>query len=305
MDTITGLRELALFAGAGGGILGGHLLGWTTVCAVECDPYAASVLVQRQNDNVIEPFPIWNDVCTFDGKPWKGKVDIISGGFPCQDISCAGKGAGIENGHRSGLWREFARTIREIRPQYAFVENSPLLIRRGIEVVLRDLSEMGYDVAWCVLGADDIGAPHARKRIWMLAQSRNADGDYAREKQGVSERESSTEFCGISSKGNGVGYGTLPNSASNGRNALELLPSIPRETLRQTSERKPRRASCIQGINSKWWSTEPGMGRVAYGMDNRVDRLRCIGNGQVPLCAATAVIQLKHILNTYIKKENN
>lgn len=303
MDTITGLRELALFAGAGGGILGGHLLDWTTVCAVECDPYAASVLVQRQNDNVIEPFPIWNDVCTFDGKPWRGKVDIISGGFPCQDISCAGKGAGIENGHRSGLWREFARTIREIRPQYAFVENSPLLIRRGIEIVLRDLSEMGYDVAWCVLGANDIGAPHERKRIWMLAQSRNADGDDAREEQGVSERESCAESCGISSKGNGGGYGTLSNSASNGRNALELLPKIHRETLRQTSERKPRRANCIQGINRKWWSTEPRMGRVAYGMDNRVDRLRCIGNGQVPLCAATAVVQLKHILNTYLKKE--
>lgn len=99
----------------------------------------------------------------------------------------------------------------------------------------------------------------------------------------------------------GGGYGTIPNSASNGRDALELLPSITRETLRQTSERKPRRASCIQGINSKWWSTEPGMGRVAYGMDNRVDRLRCIGNGQVPLCAATAVVQLKHILNLYRK----
>jgi DNA (cytosine-5)-methyltransferase 1 len=86
-----GLRELALFAGAGGGILGGHLLGWRTVCAVERDAYAAQVLAQRQNDGILEPFPIWSDVCTFDGRPWRGIVDVISGGFPCQDISVAGK----------------------------------------------------------------------------------------------------------------------------------------------------------------------------------------------------------------------
>jgi DNA (cytosine-5)-methyltransferase 1 len=90
------MNELALFAGAGGGILGGKLLGWRTVCAVEREPYAASVLVARQNDGLLAPFPVWDDVCTFDGKPWRGIVDVVSGGFPCQDISAAGKGAGIE-----------------------------------------------------------------------------------------------------------------------------------------------------------------------------------------------------------------
>ena len=92
------MNELALFAGAGGGILGGHLLGWRTVCAVEWDAYAASVLVARQNDRCLPPFPIWDDVQTFDGRPWKGVIDVISGGFPCQDISSAGRGAGIDNG---------------------------------------------------------------------------------------------------------------------------------------------------------------------------------------------------------------
>ena len=87
------LRELALFAGAGGGILGGKLLGWRTICAVERDAYAAQVLAQRQNDGILEAFPIWSDVTTFDGKPWRGIVDVISGGFPCQDISVAGRGA--------------------------------------------------------------------------------------------------------------------------------------------------------------------------------------------------------------------
>jgi len=160
------LRELALFAGAGGGILGGVLLGWRTVCAVEIDAYAASVLVARQNDGHLPPFPIWDDVRTFDGRPWRGIVDVISGGFPCQDISTAGKGAGID-GERSGLWREFARIIREVRPRFVFVENSPALVRRGLGRVLGDLAAMGFDAAWGVLGARCVGGPIQRERIWI------------------------------------------------------------------------------------------------------------------------------------------
>lgn len=165
-----GLRELALFAGAGGGILGGKLLGWRTVCAVELDTYAASVLVARQNDGSLEPFPIWDDVCTFSGHLWRGRVDIISGGFPCQDISIAGKGRGI-NGQRSGLWREMARIICEVRPQFVFVENSPALVFRGLDVVLGDLASLGYDARWGVLGAIHAGAPHQRERLWIVANT--------------------------------------------------------------------------------------------------------------------------------------
>ena len=112
-----GMRELALFAGAGGGILGGRMLGWRTVCAVEIADYPRRVLLQRQQDGVLGQFPIWDDVTTFDGTAWRGKVDVISGGFPCQDISCVGKGLGIESGKRSGLWKEYARIIREVRPR--------------------------------------------------------------------------------------------------------------------------------------------------------------------------------------------
>ena len=173
-----GLRELALFAGAGGGILGGKLLGWRTVCAVEFDPYARDVLVARQNDESLEPFPIWDDVRTFDGRPWRGAVDVVSGGFPCQDISCAGKGAGME-GARSGLWREMARIVGEVRPRYVFVENSPVLTSRGLGVVLGDLAEMGFDARWGVVGADDAGAPHRRKRIWVLACHPHGDREPA------------------------------------------------------------------------------------------------------------------------------
>ena len=164
------MRELALFAGAGGGILGGKLLGWRTVCAVEIDSFCRRVLLARQRDGHLPPFPIWDDVCTFDGKPWRGHIDVISGGFPCQDISAAGKGAGIE-GERSGLWSEMARIIREVGPRYVFVENSPILTCRGLGTVLGDLAEMGYHAKWCVLGAHHVGAPHKRDRIWILANS--------------------------------------------------------------------------------------------------------------------------------------
>lgn len=164
------MNELALFAGAGGGILGGNLLGWTTVCAVERDAYAAQILASRQNDGSLEPFPIWSDVETFDGRPWRGIVDVVSGGFPCQDISSAGggRGAGI-NGERSGLWREMARIVGEVRPRYAFVENSPLLVKRGLAVVVSDFAKMGYDCQWQIVSASDLGAPHKRDRIWILA----------------------------------------------------------------------------------------------------------------------------------------
>lgn len=195
------LRELALFAGAGGGILGGSILGWRTVCAVEFEPYAASVLVARQNDGSLPPFPIWDDIRDFDGRPWRGCVDVISGGFPCQDLSVAGKGAGLQ-GSRSSLWYEMARIIDQVRPEFVFVENSPMLLtsRRSTAVlvqmvaflfgkerirsksslrlapdgtaVLGFLSEIGYDAAWTTLGANDVGAPHKRNRAWILGRRR-------------------------------------------------------------------------------------------------------------------------------------
>lgn len=166
-----GLRELALFAGAGGGILGGKLLGWRTVCAVEWNPFAAGVLAARQNEGALAPFPIWDDVRTFDGKPWRGLVDVVSGGFPCQDISAAGKGAGLD-GERSGMWREMARVVGEVGPEWVFVENSPMLTVRGLGAVLRNLATMGFDAQWGVLGASALGAPHRRERIWIVAHSK-------------------------------------------------------------------------------------------------------------------------------------
>ena len=269
------MNELALFADAGGGILGGKLLGWRTVCAVEWEAYPASVLCARQNDGLLPPFPIWDDVQTFDGKPWAGIVDVVSGGFPCQDISAAGKGAGID-GERSGMWREMARIIGEVRPRYAFVENSPMLVTRGLERVLADLTAMGYDSRWGVVSAADIGAKHKRERIWIVASS-NAYKQYGRGKSqqsiNIGGEKIHNEFGGICSE--------ISNSEYVG------------------NTQSPRLSPCVEGQgqgqfggtsigSAQWWETEPAVGRVADGVAARVDRLKAIGNGQVPLCAATA-----------------
>ena len=147
---------------------------------MEWDQYAATVLAQRQNDGFLEAFPIWDDVQTFDGRPWQGIVDVISGGFPCQDISAArtnndknGNQKGLD-GEKSGMWKQMARIVGEVRPQFVFVENSPNLVRNGLARVLGDLAALGYDARWGIIGADDCGAPHVRKRIWIMANSNSA-----------------------------------------------------------------------------------------------------------------------------------
>ena len=280
------MNELALFAGAGGGILGGHLLGWRTVCAVERDAYAAAVLAQRQNDGLLQAFPIWSDVTTFDGKPWQGIVDVISGGFPCQDISSAGKGAGI-TGERSGLWKEFARIIGEVRPRYVFVENSPMLTSRGLGVVLGDLASMGFDAEWGVVSAENCGAPHKRERIWVVGNTNDygqtttqvststtqrSDSDKARQEQ-ASELEGSGKQHTKLADTAGIGQ------QEQGRGWFSCDPSEKREG--ETNNAFAERVARI-------WGIKPGMGRVVNGIPHRMDRLKAIGNAQVSSVAATA-----------------
>jgi DNA (cytosine-5)-methyltransferase 1 len=209
-----GLRELHLFAGAGGGILGGMLLGHTCVCAVELEPYCRRVLLQRQRDGILPRFPIWDDVRTFDGKPWRGRVDVVCGGFPCQDISTAGKGAGID-GEQSGLWSEFARIIGEVRPRFVFVENSPALASRGLGRVLGDLSALGFDAEWGVVSAAAAGFPHQRQRIWILADSERDEQPREESRLGTAGRmgrvveslAANTDWEGLLSRVRGTGHG--------------------------------------------------------------------------------------------------
>ena len=297
------MNELALFAGAGGGILGGHLLGWRTVAAVEIEDYPRRVLLQRQADGLLPRFPIWDDICTFDGKPWRGRVDVISGGFPCQDISAAGKGAGLE-GERSGLWREMARVICEIRPRYVFVENSSMLTSRGLGVVLGELAAMGFDARWGVLGAADIGANHQRDRIWIVAKWRghlpHAQHDRIRwweqqqesiAKEGRNVADTSSQRGEAGSTDSQRGKEGDSNESQHGSSDLaytEDKGDVWREWELGFVEQKHNSRRGSTNGSRKWWSVEPNVGRVAHGVASRVDRLKAIGNGQVPLCAATA-----------------
>lgn len=189
------LNTFHLFAGAGGGILSDLLLGHNPIGACEIEEYPRNVLLARQQDGHLPEFPIWDDVCTLDGKPWRGLVDIVAGGFPCQDISSAGKGAGIK-GERSGLWSEMSRIISEIRPKFVFVENSPMLTIRGLGIVLGDLAEMGYDSKWGVIGANSAGARHKRERIWIVG---HATGENVEESVLVESKKTTRESGRIAS----------------------------------------------------------------------------------------------------------
>ena len=283
------MNELALFAGAGGGILGGHLLGWRTVCAVEWEPYPASVLCARQNDGLLPPFPIWDDVQTFDGRPWKGIVDVVSGGFPCQDISTAkGKGDGLD-GEQSGLWREMARIIHEVRPRFVFVENSPALTSRGLGRVLGDLAEMGFDARWGVLGAADVGAPHQRDRIWIVAHA-NSQSNAMR---GNGENYAESMGAGQSNLGRGVNYcwSGCQESARQGSNVENAGHRSGRNigiAQEGNNSQRKRTTNTSQTCGSSWWKVEPDVGRVADGVAARVDRLKSLGNGQVSEVARRA-----------------
>jgi DNA (cytosine-5)-methyltransferase 1 len=294
-------RTLHLFAGAGGGILGDILLGHHPVCAVEIDSYCQQVLSARQADGCLPWFPIFEDVSKFDGRPWAGLVDVVSGGFPCQDISCAGKGAGID-GERSGMWVEMARIIREVAPRYVFVENSPMLTSRGLGRVLGDLAEMGFNARWGVLGACDVGAPHKRERIWLVGDSasRNGEGRELLLRPGEAQFGRASGSGGIREdmadtdgerrehdKQSPKGWET-ESTAKCG----EGVPDAQGKGLEGRNEQGAGRLDgrSGQGCESEqgWWESEPDVGRVAHGVAARVDRLKAIGNGQVPSVAALA-----------------
>jgi len=167
------MNELALFAGSGGGLLASEILKWTTVCAVELDWYCRCVLTQRQNDGHLRPcFPIWDDICTFDGRPWRGVVDVISGGFPCQAFSKAAAGKNTAE----DLWPEMRRVVEEVSPRFVFAEN---VSKFAIDKAADDLESMGYKTKAIPLSAKDLGADHIRERYWLLAYTNN-DGEFLR-----------------------------------------------------------------------------------------------------------------------------
>lgn len=278
---------LSLFSGVGGLDLGFRRVVPTarTVCYLEREAYAASVLVARGQEGLLDRAPIWSDVSTFDGRPWRGKVDCIIGGFPCQDISNAGKRAGILEGNRSGLWFEYARIIDEVRPSFVFIENVAALAKRGLDIVLRDLDSLGFYAEWGVYSAAEAGAPHRRERLFVLANNNNSgreviggggipNGDTARRNDldGCSGQDSEVAHADVTGLEGRHGLG----------HASKQPPWPP----------GPADTDGWREYLKTWPGLEPSVLRGPYGMANRVDRLRACGNGVVPAQAALALRDL-------------
>ena len=266
------VRTMHLFAGAGGGILADILLGHVPICAVEIDKFCRKVILQRQQDGILSKFPVFRDVRYFDGKPWRGFVEVLAGGFPCQDVSTAGKGGGIKSGRRSGLWKQFARIIAEVESPFVFVENVPMLVTRGLDIVLRDLADMGYDARWCVLGVRHVGGPHKRDRIWIFAYSRSAKS--MSDAAGVGHTESK-EWISFPAESEIRSRTLVRNSIS---------------SKRITGGKSVKSSSDEMGKAWGIWSrdVESKLDRVADGLADQLDRIKALGNGQVPIVAATA-----------------
>ena len=236
------LNELALFAGAGGGILGGKLLGWRTICGVEIEPYPTSVLIARENEGFLHPFPIWDDVCTFDGKPWQGVADVVSVGFPVKTLASGAKAqvskaVAVDYGKKEHV--SSAKYDQDSRSW----KTALMLTRRGLGTVLGDLAEMGYDAEWCVLGGSNLGAWHPRKRIWILG----ADHRQERVQRVLTEK-------------------------------VSWKPRVP----------WCQNVRGIEDFRNRPDVYTPQLRRAGDGMADYMDRIAAIGNGQIPIVAASA-----------------
>ena len=263
------VKHGSLFSGIGGFDLGFERAGIETIWEVEIEDYCRRVLARH--------FPSatrYNDIRTV-GKHNLAPVDIISGGFPCQDISNAGKRAGIE-GERSGLWSEMHRVICELRPRYVVVENVAALLGRGMGRVLGDLASCGYDAEWQSIRASDVGAPHRRERIWIVGYPVSS---------GLTSQ-------GLEPQRPILGKGTEASTSP----SLQQNVAHPASVGRCEMEQSIRGRKDFQGSNGSiadsslptrwsWWAVEPDVGRVAHGIPARVDRLRGLGNAIVPQIA--------------------
>jgi len=171
------ITELSLFTGGGGGVIGTrYLLGFRTLCYVENDLTCQTIIRSRIADGALDDGDLQGDIKEFDPSRWRGKIDIVSGGFPCQPFSVAGKQGGEQDDRN--LWPDTFRVIREVRPRLVFLENVPGLITSGyFGTILGDLSSVGFDAEWEVISAEQCGANHRRQRLWILAYSPGAIGD--------------------------------------------------------------------------------------------------------------------------------
>lgn len=312
------LNGLDLFSGVAGNALA--LRPWVkTVAYCERDKYDQAVILSRIAAGDIDNAPIWDDVKTLTPNQFDIPVDFIVAGFPCQDISVAGMGRGLD-GERSGLVFEVFRLIDGLKPEFVFLENVPAIRTRGGERVVKEMATLGYDCRWDHLSAFDVGAPHKRER-WFLLAHRNGD-----------RCERLAQRDGYKPKGKGPfgdDVNRLHNVVSNServgvreqqrrqRGASRDGPAVPRDNgasksladaegvreRKQTNEahaESTRRETWnefidggpCQSFGPTWWSVEPDVGRVAHGISARMDRLRGLGNAVVPAQAREAFLRL-------------
>ena len=285
----------SLFSGIGGFDLGFEWAGMRVDWQVELDPYCRAVLARH--------FP---DAARYEDVREVGignldPVDLICGGFPCQDLSSAGRGAGID-GARSGLWSEFARIVRELRPRYVVVENVPALLtgkgkrwdRGPIGRVLGDLAEARYDAEWACLSAGEFGAPHLRKRVWIVAYpARDAEAGAAPESGAERQRARSggqrSRAEDLADTDTERQSGRAGELGSPGRGELEDGGCAGADVPDADRDQHEGRAQALGGSAGAQlrdhWAAEPAVGRVADGVPHRVDRLAALGNALVPQIA--------------------
>lgn len=248
------MRTMHLFAGVGGGLLADRILGHTPLVAVEWEPYACQVLRERSAEGWFPGLRVWEgDVRLFDPSEYTGIVDCIHAGFPCQDISVAGKQAGVSEGTRSGLYREVLRIAGIVRPRFLFLENVAAIKGNGLEQVIKDMAIMGYDSRWLCLQASDVGAPHERDR-WFCLGFNTDSCDANRER-----RPDTSDFY--------------------------IEKRSPQENEQEGDIWKSELGTVdvIQRFNSY-----PEALRILHGIPNLIHRYKALGNGQVPLQVAVA-----------------
>ena len=269
------MNELSLFTGAGGGLLGTHLLGWRPIGYVEYDDYCQQVIAARIADGYLPAAPIFGDVRQFvesgAARQYRGFADVVTAGFPCQPFSIAGKQQGADD--ERNMWPATIECIRLVRPRYCLLENVPGLISNGyLATVLGDLAACGYDARWRVLSAAEVGAPHKRDRIWIVAHAKQSGRNRGTGEQRQARRAEPEN-----------GGQNVPNADRSEQGRRDKPQRQPEQR-----DADPSRNGTEGATNGQWWATEPGLGRVAHGIPDRVDRLKALGNGQVPLVAATA-----------------
>ena len=265
---MNGLRILDLFSGIGGFSLGLERAGMQTVAFCEIDKVAQQVL-RKHWPNV----PIFDDVKTLKGEQL-GTIDVICGGFPCQDLSFAGKGAGL-TGARSGLWWEFYRLIKEIKPLWVIIENVAALRSRGLDKVLGSLAEIGYDAEWHCIPASAVGAHHQRDRVWIIAYpnhagSRTLEHGVDQDGQTLEQERQDKSLGGVS------GCGTVVSDTDVFGTQVQI-------------EGRHSSQQVLRGTSEAWrvavggtWSVEPPICRVVDGVPNRAHRIKQLGNAVVP-----------------------